>query len=472
MARYKIVGYRMAELSERIEGLNKRARKLGVPEIVTAVLGYTPGRKLAAGDYVPSKYEVEVTGGQVKLPGWDFLGTLEHTEFGNVLRAAPGKEIPETYRKGDAICDHCKLARRRKDTYLARKEETGEIMQLGHDCVRDYLGHVDPAHLAFMAELEYAMRDMEEDRDEFSRGLGGFHQGYEIRDFMEVSAELVLQFGYSKRLPATEQFPQGKMSTADDARAEINDREHKAKNGKRHLILVPSEKAEELAATVLAWAAALPENAIPYLQNVRIAVLQGLKIGYLEHRQTGLVASAIQAYLKEKNLLEERAKNPVIPSTYFGEVGKRYTIEGLKLFKKLSFEGGFNGAYFVLLFKNEAGQVFKWMTGSGHGWNEGETYSLIASVKSHSDYKDVKQTQITRCKDAKEEAEKKAKAAERKAVAKAMKKERPAHDWIFNYEHFTSAGRVDEYVCKKCHLRSTAPDAPCKTETKQENTAA
>lgn len=83
-------------------------------------------------------------------------------------------------------------------------------------------------------------------------------------------------------------------------------------------------------------------------------------------------------------------------SQFFGEVKKRYDLI-LTLTKKLSFEGEM-GTYYILLFKDESGNVFKWGTGNGNGAYEGCQYKVRGTVKKHETYRDVNQTTLTRCK--------------------------------------------------------------------------
>ena len=141
MQNYTIPAINLGYLKHRIEQLNKRAAKLGLPIIEMKVLGTIMKEVGEAG--VPRRFfEISMDGVAPKLPGWTFLGTLEHTDHGNILRSVPGSEIPESYRNAPRKCDHCQKVRNRKDTYVVRNEEAEALTRMktglfGHN----FIGH-------------------------------------------------------------------------------------------------------------------------------------------------------------------------------------------------------------------------------------------------------------------------------------------------------------------------------------------
>jgi hypothetical protein len=100
----------------------------------------------------------------------------------------------------------------------------------------------------------------------------------------------------------------------------------------------------------------------------------------------------IQALIKERTPCEPSG------SEYLGEVGKRLTLT-VTLKKSFSFENNY-GYYpttsYIRNFEDDAGNVIIWKTTSF--LREGETFKLTGTVKEHSEYRDTKQTVLTRCK--------------------------------------------------------------------------
>ena len=83
-------------------------------------------------------------------------------------------------------------------------------------------------------------------------------------------------------------------------------------------------------------------------------------------------------------------------STYIGEVGKRITLP-LTLMRIHTFDG-FNGdTLYINKFTDPDGNVVVWKTTAWHG-DEGKTYDITGTIKEHSEYRNEKQTVLTRCR--------------------------------------------------------------------------
>lgn len=105
---------------------------------------------------------------------------------------------------------------------------------------------------------------------------------------------------------------------------------------------------------------------------------------------------------------KELAKNDPT-SEWFGEVGKRYDLE-LTYICSNSWEVTFayqTSTQYLHKFRDEAGNIYTWKTGSCLCKKEADEYIFIkegekvllkATVKEHSEYRGAKQTVLTRCK--------------------------------------------------------------------------
>ena len=154
----------IGQLRARIAELNARAEKLGVEGIEFAeITSYCVSPTRITRKTAREVVEVEVVGGRVGL-GWNLLGVIEHTAAGNILRAAPGQTVPESYRDAARECDHCGTTRARQHTFLAETPDGGSIVQLGRSCLRDYLGHIDAEQLAsWMTSVAELTEDGDDD---------------------------------------------------------------------------------------------------------------------------------------------------------------------------------------------------------------------------------------------------------------------------------------------------------------------
>jgi len=118
-ASYKIPEQNLEELKGRIEKLNRRCARIGVPPITLTGTGeemvaekkfvrraLTEDEILWGGaggsmvDTFRKVFAVEVEGETPKFEGWEFVAAIQHEDAGNILRTVPGfeGEIPQQYR--------------------------------------------------------------------------------------------------------------------------------------------------------------------------------------------------------------------------------------------------------------------------------------------------------------------------------------------------------------------------------------
>jgi hypothetical protein len=105
-----------------------------------------------------------------------------------------------------------------------------------------------------------------------------------------------------------------------------------------------------------------------------------------------------------KKIAEEERAKANAEVEYYGAVGDKFELT-LTFDKSFGFEGAY-GYQYILLFRDEENHVFVWKTTNGNlgknfNWAEyevGQKYLIKGTVKSHDEYRGVKQTVITRCK--------------------------------------------------------------------------
>lgn len=124
---YLIPVGRMDRLAELWERMTKRANKLNVPAPVLVidpeVVETRTLDELTRLTRVRRYRRVSFAGEAPKLAGWSFIATIQHAgEAGNILRVIPDETLPASYRTGSQRCDHCKVNRKRTDTFVVRNE--------------------------------------------------------------------------------------------------------------------------------------------------------------------------------------------------------------------------------------------------------------------------------------------------------------------------------------------------------------
>jgi hypothetical protein len=110
--------------------------------------------------------------------------------------------------------------------------------------------------------------------------------------------------------------------------------------------------------------------------------------GWVTEKTAGIVASMVRG---------PRIEKPNV-SQYIGEVGKRQDFMGLKVVAAIERESDY-GISTILKFEDAAGNVLTWFASGGKSYKQGDIVNLKATVKAHNEYRDVKQTVITRAKE-------------------------------------------------------------------------
>ena len=150
---FEIPAGNLEGLRGRLVEVNKKAAKLGVPDVTMTVgerIVKTVGvvkeadRALFAIDPTITQMEavyfnVTVSGETPKFDGWGFTASLELTDEGSLIRTMPGMECPPEHRERGNVCDHCGTNRRRANTYVVIHDD-GRSMNVGKNCLKDFMG--------------------------------------------------------------------------------------------------------------------------------------------------------------------------------------------------------------------------------------------------------------------------------------------------------------------------------------------
>lgn len=426
---YCIVLAKKDLLVAELTRLARRAKRLGAPEITWSFgeivtrevrvrrqdvtdeeAAILPGAMTHQTRAVPF-IQMTLTGAVPRIAGWTFAATLQHVDGVNIMRNVPGlgRDVPETYRTVGARCDHCQLARDRRDTYLVVNGDTWK--QVGSSCLADFTGgHGDPHAIAAYAELLASAAQLcggAEGDEEGGYGFGGGRHVFALIAYLECVAAEIRERGW---------VPKSRVDNPANSTAMMaEDRLCPAKGSKRRDRSV-TDADKKIAEVAMEWAIQLGDGKTrlnDYLWNVHAVA----KSGIVEGRTFGIAASIIAAYTKA-----EAAKN-ASPSQHVGDIGERRSF-ALTLVRHFSFETMF-GLMTRFIFHDDDGNVFTWKTAAGDSdLTEGERYTVRGTMKDHSEYKGVPQNVLSRCETAPHDpvAFERARSAEfRKALTKKAK---------------------------------------------------
>jgi len=384
-------------LRSKLEQLNRRAAKLGCPPAEITILGeeqversrVMPGGKVIK--YQVPMIDVQVTGETPKLANWCLVAVIEYLGDERLIRCVPGEECPEEFRTRGLECDHCRTQRRRKEVFVLR-HENGEHKQVGRSCLADFLGGTSPEMLLKQAEWGFSINEAVEQAE---KGWGGGPDVIDVVEYLNAVAICIRRLGWLSRRAAR----LDETSTATDAwnllkpncRTAEDKREHARWIEKNNLYW--QERDEKLAAEALAWAQSQPVTGVSdYLYNLGVAC----RCGYVTYRTTGIVASAIQAYLKHQELEVKRREFEKKTRGHVGTVKKREVFGPLTVVGMNWFDGRY-GTTTLLIFEDRAGNLLKWFASKElDDIEKGDVLTIKATVKKHGAYHGIPETIVQR----------------------------------------------------------------------------
>jgi len=391
---YKVPIENVPELKTKIEKLNRKATKIGCPQVEVYMTG--------AHDEIDTKTKkvqryihIEVEGERPVINGWKFVATLQHVteENRNIVRVVPGEVLDEGYRTAKPVCHHCNTIRYRKDTYVVQHIETGEYKQVGRNCLADFFeGGVQPQQYAAWAQM---LHDAEEAASASTTKRNSQSDLIWADAFLQACAEAALRFGFVSKATARRAYEERDQHIDTTAQVALHILYPGEFTPEKYRDIEISPAAEELVRKAMEWVDTWKDNdeLNDYLYNLSVVA----KMTAITYRETGLLASLIGAYLREvEGQQQQRVKQEKKPgfNKHYGKVGEKVELV-LKVNKVTTREGTF-GETHVHQFEDEEGHEFTWFA-TNKMLPELKWFKLTATIKAHDEYKGYKKTVITRC---------------------------------------------------------------------------
>lgn len=389
---YEIAECNYPLLQAKIEKLNKKAKKLNCEPLTLTEVGHID-RKLEKDfvTHITRFIQCTITGTAPIISSWELIASCEPKENGNLIKSIPGKEYPEKYRNL-LICEHCNSNRFRKFTFIVRNIETNQYKMVGKSCLKDFLGYADPNFYAEM--LEMLGTDWITEYNDIPQG--GHKERFETLRYLSFVSACIRESGWVSRTKATET---GAYSTSDFAIESIDSILHPHHDKYGNLIEYPrpTEQDKELAEKSLEWAKGLTDLKNDYLYNINLLAYETS----FTSKDLGFAASIVSSYTREIERQIEKEKRATASkqesiSDYVGKVGEKLQTE-LTFANVYSYETQY-GVTNIYKFLDNEGNVFIWKSSTYQELTQGNAYQLKGTIKDHSEYGNVKQTVLTRCK--------------------------------------------------------------------------
>ena len=405
MGNYMIYEGLIDDLQKKMTRVGNKCRKYGI-DFVFELTGNDEIRKVKDDSGIPHslRYVEVVADGKAQMNDWSFLATVEHTENGNIIRAVSDVNVPIKYYTSDPICEHCRSNRVRKDTFLVRNTETGEIKQVGKSCLRDFTHGMNADVIASM--MSYLTGLEEAEAWVPSHGMY-FPEYFEVEEFARFAAETIRIYGYIRRgtWEDDERVDSTYDRTIDFYEASKGhtghffpdyDRYYKVLDEmKKRNFNSESEESVSMTAEALKWIADVDDSQSTYLHNLKVTC----SLKEVSRKHLGIICSLFAAYNKDLvKQAERKAKaEEDAASDYVGNIGDRIRFEAKSVRILTSWDTEW-GTTWLLKIVDKEGNIYTWKSSGNFPDDVSTIKNVVGTVKNHSDYKGTRQTELTRCK--------------------------------------------------------------------------
>jgi hypothetical protein len=363
--RYEIPEENYAKLTKKLRSIESKCLEMGIEFKFNRL--HTKLLRIDNSNRFHRVHVIELEG-IAQVNGWEFLARLEDMNGTNLITNTSDIDL-EDYRARAIQCEHCNSNRARKHAYLVRNSETGDIKMIGKQCLSLYTGGLNPQVCAM---FESVIHDCEE--AQFYSGM--YDRYFEVLHVLALTVKVVSQSGYVNS--------QSVGSTASVVMELIRKKDDKY-----------SQQTAKQAEVILEWFRAHAESSMErfgYMNNL----ITLLKCDSVHVRYINLLCSAVPTYNRAMDFEERERLDRVNGENtrHVGECGQRMEIP-VQSFGCITSWNTMYGTTYVYKIIDFSGNVFTWRTGKAV---EGEVTKITGTVKRHTEFRGVKQTEITRCK--------------------------------------------------------------------------
>lgn len=397
MAKYLIHENYIEALEKKLRTIEAKCSKLGCH------FNYTRGNEVykEVGENDDRSillfYEVEVSGVAI-INDWEVIAKVDHEDDGVIIRKVCfDVELPPKYTVSDyRNCEHCNSNRQRNCLYVLRNTKTGEWKQVGASCLKVFTNGLDAESAARWFSVFDELESYDEVRPSVSK-----HHYYRTEDYLCYVAECMNKFGwassssfdsYGTSYRAMEYFllkEFGQFHGTYDAKAEVE-----ATMESVNFNAKTSENVEKV------------KKVIEYFRNVEpdcdyILTLKTLAHSeYFYRSNKNFLASMIKAYdnSMDKIAKEEEHKRAIAncKSKHLGQVKDKLTLKVDKVECVTSWESQF-GITWMYRIIDVDGNILIWRTSTWLDLDKNFD-EVTCTVKEHSEYDGMLQTDVIRCK--------------------------------------------------------------------------
>lgn len=415
----------MSVLNREIDALNSKALRYHLPPIELEIIReFKKVIKSTIWDTNVEKnmYEVRVSGKSPVIEGYKFLGLIDHTDGGNLIKKSPrvdAGEIPPDYKTASQRCDVCKQKRPRGKTFIMKMikdsderfpdKEKGDVFMVGSNCVKRFLPHGDALRslIYYVKNLEEIINSLRKNAEENDDGYDGDGRSMSYvmaagSYFSAISFAYALENRYVSR-KQSEESSTYMEPTADVVRNILNPTSEYSAYIRHEIEKKPTipKQAKAIYNQFDTWkrkfdfdsAAEKSPRLGEFFHNMKvIANSKNIDI----KRNGNMAAALFGMFVREE--LSDKNKNTKLASEYIGNIGEKVEFNA-KLTMQRSFDTQY-GTTTMYKFQTDEGSLATWFSSRDLDLITDKIYNVKATVKKQevSNYSNQKETIITRAK--------------------------------------------------------------------------
>lgn len=271
------------------------------------------------------------------------------------------------YAKTNLRCEHCNKNYNRKKVVVLVDNETGTHKMVGTACLKDFIGYEVASFAGYFDDIHSILAENEEPYI-YENTLGAYKVYIDTREYLAYCINIIEAKGYSKTVKTDALYNLNK-------KVEINETDYET-----------ADKVIEFFKTY--------ETRDIFEVDTK-AIVTGLKpVSY----ENGYIAYAYELYKKIIKKIEaaKEAAEAAAKSDYYGKIGDKIDITG-KINRAGHYETQFGT---VVIFKiiDADGNIFVWKTTTYIDIENDSFVNVRGTIKDHNEFRNEKQTVLTRCK--------------------------------------------------------------------------
>jgi len=392
----------VAWLEGKIAELNKKAAKLKVSPITLTKIReeFKPirvGKDITKVLY----YLMRVEGKAPKLNDWTLLAVIDHTLGTPIINVVPDTSLPPVplkYREAAPECSYCHTKRDRRQTYVvfnSTKPKSAQIQCIGSSCLKDFLGHTDPAlflgYATALNQLDKAISDLEDEE----RGPRE-PMACPLNVLLAHALVVIKKYGWVSKAASSDSMP----STSSNVMENI------FRKPDQHFKPLPVseadfEKAKEIIEESEKLISAKPMHKRSDYEHNLLGIIGAYRNNRpIETKFFGYAASIIPYYDKAMAKRKESDSKPESGQNWVGELGQKITVKAKLLALPKPIESQFGICYLVKFEEVGTGNQITWWASNPptdiRAGAAGQIFTLTGGVKKHDTFNGSRITVVTR----------------------------------------------------------------------------